>query len=269
LTRAPARREIGAFLVEGPQAVREALSAGTLLELFATPGAVQRHADLAALAPQLHLVDDRALESLSDTVTPQGLVGVSPLLTVDLPTALRTRPDLVAVLAGVADPGNAGTVVRAADAAGAGALIFAAGSVDPHVGKCVRASAGSLWHLPVAEAGSLEEVYAALRDAGLQIFATASGGQDLSDPELDLARPTAWVFGNEARGLGQQACRDADRVVGVPILGRAESLNLATAAALCLYARTLRNARIVRAPTPTAGRWQTAAKGQPQPGADA
>lgn len=225
--------------MEGPQAVREALATTGLLELFTT----DPEAELAELAREagtlvLH-VTATVLAALAETVTPQGLVGVAALLDVDLPTALAGHPRLVAVLHEVGDPGNAGTVVRTADAAGADAVVLTAGSVDPHGGKCVRASAGSLWHLPVVSGTSLPDTVQALRTAGLQVLATTGAGEDDLDDLADaglLTAPTAWVFGAEAQGLSAEALAAADRRVRLPLLGRAESLNVAAAAAVCLYA---------------------------------
>jgi TrmH family RNA methyltransferase len=146
---------------------------------------------------------------------------------------------LVAVCANVRDPGNAGTVLRCADAAGADAVLLAGSSVDPYNGKCVRASAGSLFHLPVTAGAAVEEAVAACRAAGLRVVAAdGSGSTDLHDAQAGgmLAEPTAWLFGNEAWGLPAAQAALADQVVRVPVYGRAESLNLATAAAVCLYA---------------------------------
>ncbi|MCW2599617.1 MAG: methyltransferase, TrmH family [Frankiales bacterium] len=227
------------FVVEGPQAVREALAAGGLLELYVVdlgdPLAIQA----AAQGVDVVEVSTPVLEALAETVTPQGLVGVGPLLDTDLGTALPSAPRLVAVLHEVADPGNAGTVIRTADASGADAVILSGSSVDPHNGKCVRASAGSLWHLPVVAGAPLEEVLHALRRTGVQVLATSGTGEDeLFDLAEDgaLVAPTAWLFGSEAHGLPEDALSAADRRVRIPLLGRAESLNLATAAAVCLYA---------------------------------
>ena len=226
------------FVVEGPQAVREALA--DLLELFVDPDGADRHADLveAATCP-VTLVSREVLAAMAETVTPQGLLGTAPLLDVDLATALADRPRLVCVLESVADPGNAGTVIRTADAAGAGAVVLTDGSTDPHGGKCVRASAGSLWHLPVVHGATLAETVAALRAAGLTVLATTGRGtRDLDELQDsgELAGPTAWLFGNEAAGLSEQALSLADVTVRIPLRGRAESLNVSTAAALCLYA---------------------------------
>jgi TrmH family RNA methyltransferase len=240
LDRRSARAAERRFVVEGPQAVREALGAGALLELFAEPG---RQPDLEAVARGRGVpvvpVAPQVLAALAGTVTPQGVVGVAALVDVPLGTALAGAPRLVAVLERVADPGNAGTVLRTADAAGAAAVVLTEGSVDPHNGKCVRATAGSLFHLPVAAGPPLPEVVDAARARGLQVLATTGTGADDLDELADageLARPTAWLFGNEAAGLTAEAVSAADRTVRVPLHGRAESLNLATAAAVCLYA---------------------------------
>jgi TrmH family RNA methyltransferase len=237
LQRRKDRDQTGRFLAEGPQAVREALDAGVVLELFGTAAALTRHGDLALLAPTASVVDDEALAALTETVQPQGLVAVCEQMDVTLRDALAKRPRLVAVVAEIRDPGNAGTVLRTADAAGAGAVIFAGEAVDPFNGKCVRASAGSLFHVDVVRAGL--DLVGELRAAGLQVLATSGYGADDLDSLLDegaLAEPTAWIFGSEAHGLPRELLDAADRQVRVPIYGGAESLNLAAAAAVCLYA---------------------------------
>ncbi|MCM0679025.1 RNA methyltransferase, partial [Micromonospora phytophila] len=152
---------------------------------------------------------------------------------------LAGAPRLMAVLAEILDPGNAGTVLRTADAAGAGAVVFAGDAVDPYNGKCVRASAGSLFHVDVVRAPDPLDVVAALRAAGLTVLATTGYGDSDLDDLADsgrLAAPTAWLFGSEAHGLPEQLTEAADARVRVPLHGRAESLNLAAAAAVCLYA---------------------------------
>ncbi|WP_143677387.1 TrmH family RNA methyltransferase, partial [Streptomyces scabiei] len=143
------------FLAEGPQAVREAAGhADTLVELFATVEAAERYADIVgearAAGARVHLADEAVIADISTTVTPQGLVGICRFLDTPFEEILRSRPKLVAVLAHVRDPGNAGTVLRCADAAGAEAVVLTDASVDLYNPKAVRASVGSLFHLPVA-----------------------------------------------------------------------------------------------------------------------
>jgi TrmH family RNA methyltransferase len=147
------------------------------------------------------------------------------------------------VLVEARDPGNVGTIIRVADAAGADAVVLTAGSVDPHNGKSVRASVGSLFHLPVLTGLRIEGTAAALAGAGLQVLAADAAGVDLDDLDEALGHPTAWLFGNEAYGLPPGLVSAADQVVAVPIHGKAESLNLATAAAVCLYASARRQRR--------------------------
>ena len=183
------------------------------------------------------------MSELAQTVTPQGLLAVCDFVDVPLDRVTAAKPVLVALLANVRDPGNAGTVLRAADAAGADAVIFADASVDVYNGKCVRASAGSLFHLPVVAGVRLPATVAALKGAGLRVLAAdGRGSSTLDDPRTReaLGSPTAWLFGNEAWGLPDDLLALADESVAVPIYGRAESLNLAAAAAVCLYASARR-----------------------------
>jgi TrmH family RNA methyltransferase len=226
LTRRSARRSAGRFLAEGPQAVREALAAGAVLEMFATPDAARRHPALAAAAS---IVSPHDAAALSETVTPQGLVAVCPIALTPLGEVLARRPRLLVVLVDPGEPGNVGAIVRTADAAGADAIVLAGGT-DPFNGKAVRASAGSLFHLPIA-AESPTDLITQLRSAGLRVLATTgSGATSLHDLE------EGGTLGSEAHGLPPDLIAAADRAVRVPSYGRAESLNLAAAAAVCLYA---------------------------------
>lgn len=241
LVRRSDREELGLFLAEGPQAVREALATpGVVREVFAVPDA---HGDLRRAASEAGigwiLVDDSALSSLADTVHPQGVVAVCRTLDTALSDVLRGSPRLLALCADIRDPGNAGTVTRTADAAGADGVLFLGHSVDPYNGKAVRASVGSLFHLPIVREESIPDAVSAVRGAGLTLLAADGAGEidiDRAAEEGLLSGPTAWLFGNEAWGLDEETAALADHRVRVPIFGRAESLNLATAAALCLYA---------------------------------
>lgn len=245
LRRRSSREKAGLFLAEGARSVSEAVAAGAqrTVEIFVDDSARLRHAEIVEAAFEAGIpvrsAEADAVASLSETVTPQGLVAVCRSLTVSLPDALRGTARLVAVLAEARDPGNVGTVIRCADAAGADAVVLTHGSVDPQGGKAVRGSAGSLFHLPVATGSTPEEVVEALHSRGVTVLA-ADAGAELDLDEADdaglLAGPTAWVFGNEAWGLPAPVRGLVDHVVSVPIYGRAESLNLAAAAAVCLYA---------------------------------
>ncbi len=232
------------FLAEGPQSVAEALALpGVVQELFATGPAAERHEDLVGAAADADIpvrhVSGEVFDGLAQTVTPQGVLAVCRFVDVPYPEIVAAEPQLLALLAQVRDPGNAGTVLRCADAAGADAVVFTDASVDVYNPKCVRASAGSLFHLPVSVGVSVDEGVAALRSRGVTVLA-ADGAGDLDLPAAAerglLSGRTAWIFGNEAWGLPQPTRDLADAVVRVPVFGRAESLNLATAAAVCLYA---------------------------------
>ena len=241
LTKKDARSSTGLFLLEGPQGLKEALNRPKLIvELFATEDAVERYPDLFERAEaariEVQLVSEPVLKALTDTTTPQGVVAVCEQLHSDLADIIAAKPRMVALLANIRDPGNAGTVLRAADAAGADAVIFSSNSVDVYNPKVVRSTTGSVFHVPFAIDIPIEDAIAALKSAGLQVFAANGGGVEI--PELGddiLAQPTAWVFGNEAWGFEQSTLDLVDREVAVPIYGAAESLNLATAASICLY----------------------------------
>src|SRR3954470_18140617 len=243
LGRKQARTETGQFLLEGPQAVSEALAwrPELLVELFATPTALERHpgiGDAAAAADlEVEFVTEQVLETMADTVTPQGFVAVCDQFPTSVRTIFGERPRLVAVLEEVRDPGNAGTIIRAADSAGADAVVLTGRSVDLYNPKVVRSTTGSLFHVPVAVGADLTDVIARAHSSGLQVLAADIKGEDLlaARREGELARPTAWVFGNEAHGLADELLTLVVRVVTVPIDGRAESMNLATAASVCLY----------------------------------
>jgi TrmH family RNA methyltransferase len=239
LQRRRERTAAGRFLAEGPQAVREALAERAVVELFVTGDAFARYPDLVGAAEdagaRISPVTDDTLAALADTVHPQGLVAVCAAVDIPLAEALARQPRLVAVLADIRDPGNAGTVLRTADAAGAGAVVFAGEAVDPSNGKCVRASAGSLFHVDVVRSADPVVAVREIRAAGLTVYAAdAYGAQNLD--RVPLSQRTAWLFGSEAHGLPGVLAEAADVRVRVPIYGRAESLNLAAAAAVCLYA---------------------------------
>ncbi len=231
------RDKVGEFLAEGPQAVREAVAAGAVLEVFATAEATDRYPEIADAAPDWQVVEAEVLAEMADAVAPQGMVARCRSLVRDLASVDLTGARLVVVCADVRDPGNAGAVIRCADAVGADAVILAGDSVDPLGPKVVRSTVGSLFHLPVVVERDLDAAIAAVKAAGLQVLAADGGGEaELFGPGLDLAGPTAWLLGNEAWGLPPERRALADTVVSIPIYGRAESLNLATAAAVCLYA---------------------------------
>jgi TrmH family RNA methyltransferase len=268
----PVRLKRRLFLAEGPQAVREALTAHreraaaggdpVVAEVYATEACLDRMPELAELAGAvpLRLATDEVLAAMADTVSPQGILAVCHFLDRPLAEVLRDGPRLLAVLVRVQDPGNAGTVLRAADSAGADALVLTSSSVDIYNPKAVRSTAGSLFHLPVVTGQEADVLLPALREQGMTLLAAdgygsvdldvlqdqsalrrlgsvSDGGVSGGDGGLPaLEAPSAWLFGNEAQGLSNQELAAADYRVAVPVYGQAESLNVSTAATVCLYA---------------------------------
>jgi TrmH family RNA methyltransferase len=241
LSRRPERSGRRLFLADGPKAVESALAvAGCAAEVFATVEATSSYAALRAAADSAGvpwaLVDERAMAGLSDSVTPAGVVAVCRFVDVSLSELLLTSSPPLVICADVRDPGNAGTIVRTADAVSAGGVVFAGNSVDPYNPKTVRASVGSLFNLPICVEPDTVGVVAAVRRAGMDVLAADGAGEvNLFEAGELLADPVAWLFGNEAWGLPPELAALADHRVSIPIRGRAESLNLSTAAALCLY----------------------------------
>ncbi len=243
LTKRSARADTGQFLLEGPQAVREALAyrPEAIVELFATPTGWERHPDIRSAASEAGVeaqyVTEDVLSAMADTVTPQGLVAVARQTPTALKDIFAAKPQLITICQEVRDPGNLGTIIRASDAAGADAVILTGRTVDPYNPKVVRSTTGSLFHLPIAVGGDLEDVVQRAHAAGITVLAADVKGDDFLEVRSSggLAEPTAWLFGNEARGLEEWSLNLADRVLKLPIFGRAESLNLATAASVCLY----------------------------------
>lgn len=246
LQQRTARSQTGLFLLEGPAALDEIVrwQPALLVEVFVTDAARERHGELIAAAAQhasITDVSERALAAIADTVHPQGVVAVAKQAPVRLEEAIAraaaAEHPLIAILHEVRDPGNLGTILRAADAAGASAVIVTANSVDPYSPKVVRATTGSLFHIDVAVGASTGDAIDAASAAGMRVLAADVSGDDLVELQQrgTLAGPTAWLFGNEARGLDAATLRLADRAVRLPVYGKAESLNLATAAAVCLY----------------------------------
>ncbi len=245
LQKKESRSETGLFLLEGPQGLKEVLDQPKLVvEIFVTPEAAERHDDLMkrAAANRLKVFEatEQQIKTISDTSKPQGVVAVCYQPKSNLDDVLTADPKLIVVLSQIRDPGNAGTILRVADAAGADAVVFTKSSVDPFNTKVVRATTGSLWHVPMVLDAGLAEVLDATKAAGMQSFGATAGGTQISQLEPGmLSKPTVWVFGNEAWGFESGDLELADRAVAVPIFGEAESLNLASAASICIYASAL------------------------------
>jgi TrmH family RNA methyltransferase len=264
------RARSGEFLTEGPQAVREALRlhlenaeqgrAPVVRAVYATEDCLDRYPELEVMANKadgIHtrLVSQEVLAAMADTVTPQGIVAVCIIPETNLQEVAAGKPRLVAVLCRVQDPGNAGTIIRAADAAGADAVVLTSGSVDIYNPKAVRSTVGSVFHLPIVTNVDLGEVLAAFKGQGSTVLAAdgyaaadldalqdasaarrAGAGAAAPEWEPALEDQTVWLFGNEGQGLDEAELAGADHRVAVPLYGIAESLNVGTAATMCLYA---------------------------------
>lgn len=241
------RRKAGRFLVEGPQAVRAALAAvaetGVVVrEIIADDDAGLAFADVVddavALGIPVTLVTDRVLAAMAETAAPQGLLAVCDLLVSPSLSTVLDRPGPVVVLDAVTDPGNVGTVIRTAAAAGAAGVLLTPGSADVHNGKVVRSTAGALFAIPVVRGVEVEELAAAVRRGGRTLAVTAG---EAADDLFTAARAgrvgerTCWVIGSEAHGVGAAARAAADRFVRIPMAAGPESLNAAVAAAVVLY----------------------------------
>jgi len=245
LSRRRERRATGRHLVEGRNAVGEALAEGLVEEVFVT-------ADLADDVPvphdvPVHVVPDHVLERLADAATPQGIVAVARTRSATLDDVVGEG--LLVVLHEVADPGNAGTIIRTADAAGAAGVVLTAGSVDPFGPKSVRAAVGSTYHLPLVVDVDLADVAAACRAAGQPLLGLDAHGERSVFDLAAATPPLALLLGNEAHGLPRDAADALDGVVAIPRWGRAESLNVAAAAAVAVYAA----ARAVHVPGTSPG----------------
>ena len=229
------RGATGEFLVEGAQVVREAVRTGAATRVLATPQAAEQFGELVAAGYERLTIGQ--VRDLTSTVTPQGIFAICQTKAWPLTAVLNSDARLVVLCAQIRDPGNLGTVIRCADAFGSDGVIVTTGSVDPTNAKVVRASVGSIFHLPVVVGVELTQVVNTAHAAGFTILAADSSGEDLNDlaESSQLESKVVWILGNEAWGLGQREKSLADKVVRIPMWGMAESLNLSTAAAICLY----------------------------------
>lgn len=225
------------FLVEGAHGVEEVIAANLAKQIFVTKEFALANNVLMSKAANARIsifeTDPIAIEKLSETLSPQGIVAVAAYVAKDLEKEDLLTANFVVVLSNVREPGNAGAIIRVADAAGADLVIFAGTCVDPHNGKVVRSSAGSIFNVKVRQADDVAETLRALTQTNHNIY-IADGNAQMSWSDIDLKNPVAWVLGNEAWGVSNEDAPVGQRVA-IPIYGKAESLNVATAAALCLY----------------------------------
>ena len=233
LHRHVGRRRAARFLAEGPNLVEAALRRNLVVEVFVTEAASSRFESMLSGVP-VHLVTDRAAKALSDTVTPAGLVAVCEVPSTSLDDVLADRPRLIAVAVEISEPGNAGTLIRIADAMGADAVVLAGNSVDPYNGKCLRASAGSIFTVPVVSEADAGGRFQHFPTRACVCLPPPSTARPVGRSPM-LSAPTAWLFGPESHGLPTELADAAAERVRIPMSGGAESLNVAAAAAICLY----------------------------------
>ena len=225
------------YIIDGPTLVADALRTGTAIEaIYVEAGTNEALVDDAARAGiRVHVVPPGQVHRYTDVMTPQGVVALAPMPELAVEAALDAAgASPVLVLCGVSDPGNGGTIVRMAEAAGVGAVLFSDGSVDPYAPKCVRASAGSIFHLPVVSGGKPVLALEAIRARGVHLLGTDAHRGKPYD-EIDLTAPFALVLGNEAHGLAPDIAEHLDGFVTVPMTGDVESLNVAMAASVVCF----------------------------------
>ena len=239
LSQKDARYETGLFLLEGSQGLKELAKNQELVqEIFFTATAFDRNREVLERFPENLRVEvsDEVMARMADTKTPQGILSVVQHVDYSLDELFRIAPKLLVIVDQGRDPGNVGTIIRAADAAGADGVILSSDCVDIYNPKVARATAGSILNIPLVIDQDLPAAISRAKDLGLQVFTTSAGGNSIAElPEGTLAKPTAWIFGNEAHGVSDSIASLADDSISLPIYGSAESLNLATAASVCLY----------------------------------
>ncbi len=229
-----------AFLIEGPHLVEMALSSGIGIKkvFFTRTFCKKREAQkllrkVSKCSREIFEVTENIINKLADTETPQGIVSVVSCGTLSLDELSFQKNPLLVVIDGIQDPGNLGTIIRTSDAAGVDGIILLPGTCDAFISKTIRATAGSIFNVPIvfSDNDSLNRWF---NKRNLQLIAT-SAEEDKSVFDADLTRPTAIILGNEAHGVSRQLKHSADLILKIPIYGRAESLNVATSAAVCLY----------------------------------
>ncbi|HWR44593.1 RNA methyltransferase [Sporomusa sp.] len=237
------RDNLGMFMAEGLRIVEECAASEWPVQLcIYTEAAAARERTrrvldrLTAAQCRMVVVPEDIYNKLSDTEQPQGIMGVLKKRQATLTQMItqNNKIPLIVVLDGIQDPGNAGTIIRTADAAGCTGVIILRGSADVYAGKTVRATMGSLFHLPVIEGISPEELIAELKSVNVNMLTTSLQKSDIYY-QVDFKRPTAIILGNEGQGVCQELIEKADACLNIPLVGQAESLNVAVAAGVILY----------------------------------
>lgn len=234
------RQRHNAFLIEGPHLLEMAANADCIIRnVFFSESFIKKRDGqrllkrLLTAGADIYMAKEHVMSKLAETETPQGILAVASYAPIDLNAlTLRGKP-LIVVTEGVQDPGNLGTIIRTSDAAGADAVVILPGTCDPFMPKSLRATAGSIFNLPVIFSET-EDLIGWLKREGISLFVTDTGANK-SIFDSDLHGPLALAFGNEAQGVSQRLRDMADMLIRIPIIGSAESLNVAASAAICLY----------------------------------
>ena len=234
------RRPDGKFFIEGLHIVAEALRAGMLERVIYSESALKT-AEGKDLVGRLISSDipieeasEKVIRSLSDVETPQGIAASARPKVSDIGSLFEDDNPLIVVACGIQDPGNLGTIIRTADAAGASGAVITSGSVDPYNDKAVRASAGSIFHLNTVRFDDIIGLVSALKRRGVRVISTYPGAEKIYY-DADFRKPTAVILGNEAQGLPADIEKLSDETVSIPIIGGAESLNAAVSGAVIIY----------------------------------
>lgn len=232
LAKKSARVESGRFFAEGSQSLKVLVRNQHWLEtVYATEEFASENAELLAeiRGDLVETVDPLQIERMADATSPQGVIAICKIPTED--ADIKGQP--LVYLEQISDPGNLGTIIRTADASGAGTILLGTGSVDAFSPKVVRSSAGSVFNLPIIQNVESEEALGQLRDLGYELYAADMQGESFQ--VADCKQKHAWVFGNEAHGLSESVRGLVDETFSIPIYGKAESLNLSVAAGVVLY----------------------------------
>lgn len=235
------REKEGCYVLEGIKSVREAVTAGFLPQKLVISERGERQSLLKDVLSylgdtvQIYRVTDEVMDYMSETDTPQGVIAILALPEEDLSKLLISESSLFVVLDGVQDPGNVGTIIRTADAFGIRAVIMTRGCADFYNSKTLRSSMGSAFHIPVVRDVDTAHLMAYFKEHRVFVAATTLAENSVALPDIKFPRPAALVFGSESRGVSPEIIANSDVLVKIPILGSAESLNVAIASGIVLY----------------------------------
>lgn len=230
------RRKSSQFLIEGDNAIDACAKSGNLIEIYCTKNYLNKSKTIENLFNKtkvdINLISEKTLEKITETDNPAGVVGVSKSIIKNLEIETLNDKNFILVLFDVSDPGNVGTIIRSADAFGVDLVVLVGNSVDISNGKLVRSSAGSIFNIEITNS-NIDNLLDILKSFKGNIYQTKAD-QVLTLNQVDLKQPLVWIFGNEAHGL-KNFPQNIGSDVSIPMVGKTESLNVSTAATLCMY----------------------------------